>query len=241
MAAPLSAGPVRTVIVDANDISLRGIAAAFAADDRFRVSATIAALDALRRVRAANTDLLIIDPPTPGRLHDSPVQDFIHADVAVLIYTDYFEPSFFLGGLLDRVRGYISKAETSGPRLLDIGWAVAKHRVVVVDQRLAEYFWASPRERIILLAPFRPPRVITAREQEVIDHLAAGLTDSEIAGRLTVSLSTVQTHVRNLASKLGARTRFALALEAARDGLVDLSRPATASSTSGQASGLPRV
>jgi DNA-binding CsgD family transcriptional regulator len=55
--------------------------------------------------------------------------------------------------------------------------------------------------------------------------LAAGLTDGEIALRLGVSLSTVQTHILNVEKKLGATSRFDLAVKAVRAGLINPSPP----------------
>lgn len=49
--------------------------------------------------------------------------------------------------------------------------------------------------------------LLTTREQEVLTHIAAGLTSSEIAKTLYLSRSTVETHVRNAIEKLDARTR----------------------------------
>jgi DNA-binding CsgD family transcriptional regulator len=64
--------------------------------------------------------------------------------------------------------------------------------------------------------PRRPPRAPSAREREVLKLLATGATDPQIAGELGLSPATVQTHVRNVKTKLGARTRahaVALGLE----------------------------
>jgi DNA-binding CsgD family transcriptional regulator len=47
----------------------------------------------------------------------------------------------------------------------------------------------------------------TAREREVLALLATGATDGEIADVLQLSPATVQTHVRNAKTRLGARTR----------------------------------
>jgi DNA-binding CsgD family transcriptional regulator len=68
----------------------------------------------------------------------------------------------------------------------------------------------------IPLAARRP----TAREREVLALLATGATDGEIADLLDLSPATVQTHVRNAKTKLGARTRAQAVALAVAQGLI---------------------
>jgi two-component system nitrate/nitrite response regulator NarL len=66
----------------------------------------------------------------------------------------------------------------------------------------------------------RGPRAPSAREREVLDLLAEGATDGEIATVLELSPATVQSHVRNAKAKLGARTRVQAVALALRRGLI---------------------
>jgi DNA-binding NarL/FixJ family response regulator len=50
-------------------------------------------------------------------------------------------------------------------------------------------------------------RLLTAREIEILEMMAEGATNQEIADRLVIALSTVKSHVRNVLSKLGVRNR----------------------------------
>ncbi|OEJ31697.1 response regulator [Streptomyces subrutilus] len=61
---------------------------------------------------------------------------------------------------------------------------------------------------------------LTVREREVLVHVAAGLSNDGIAGRLEVSPLTVKTHVNRAMSKLGARDRAQLVVIAYESGLV---------------------
>lgn len=63
----------------------------------------------------------------------------------------------------------------------------------------------------------------TAREREVLDLLAEGATDDQIATLLQLSPATVQSHVRSAKSKLGARTRAQAVAMALQRGLIGLS------------------
>ncbi len=54
------------------------------------------------------------------------------------------------------------------------------------------------------------PIALSAREMEIIDLVADGLTNQEIAQRLTISKRTVDNHVSNMFTKTGSKNRVAL-------------------------------
>ena len=58
----------------------------------------------------------------------------------------------------------------------------------------------------------QPPTILSAREREVLELIAQGHTNEEIARLLYISLSTTKVHVKHIYDKLGVRSR----LEAAR-------------------------
>jgi DNA-binding NarL/FixJ family response regulator len=64
------------------------------------------------------------------------------------------------------------------------------------------------------------PDDLTAREVEVLRLVAKGLTDAQIAERLTLSVRTVQAHLRSVYAKLGVNTRSAATRAALERGLV---------------------
>jgi DNA-binding CsgD family transcriptional regulator len=76
------------------------------------------------------------------------------------------------------------------------------------------------RRRFAALAEVPIPRDPTAREREVLQLLAGGRTDGQIAELLELSPATVQTHVRNAKAKLGARTRAQAVAIALQRGLI---------------------
>jgi NarL family two-component system response regulator LiaR len=71
-----------------------------------------------------------------------------------------------------------------------------------------------------MASPAETHAALTRREREVLDLMVDGLTNTEIAERLVVSLSTVKTHVSSIIAKLGASTRTEAAAIAVREHLV---------------------
>jgi DNA-binding NarL/FixJ family response regulator len=64
-------------------------------------------------------------------------------------------------------------------------------------------------------------RELTEREREILDLLARGLSNADIAQELTISVHTVRNHVANLSAKLGAHSKLEVLSIAVREGLVD--------------------
>lgn len=64
------------------------------------------------------------------------------------------------------------------------------------------------------------PEALSRRESEVLDLIARGFTYSEIAVQMTVSVTTVQTHVRNIYGKLGVHSKTEAVFEARQYGLI---------------------
>ena len=61
---------------------------------------------------------------------------------------------------------------------------------------------------------------LSAREMEIIDLVADGLTNQEIAARLTISKRTVDNHVSNMFTKTGSKNRVALLIWAMDHGKI---------------------
>ena len=83
--------------------------------------------------------------------------------------------------------------------------------------RLVEEF-ARLANRLPPDTPLSNAPDLTPREQEVLNLIATGATDKEIAGQLSLSLHTVKSHVRNILSKLHAANRRQAARLAGREG-----------------------
>ena len=86
-----------------------------------------------------------------------------------------------------------------------------------VTRRLIRHFVRQPDP---LRAPPGALVQLSVREREVLALVATGLSNTEIAGHLVMSVPTVKTHVSRILARLGARDRAQLVVLAYQSGLV---------------------
>ncbi len=122
------------------------------------------------------------------------------------------EPARAREALASGARGAVSR-RTSGPRLARALDALLEG-LVVIDEDLAEDTLRPPQR------PLGSHETLTPRELEVLELLASGLSNKDIADRLGVSFHTVKFHVNAILGKLGASSRTEVVALAARAGLL---------------------
>lgn len=101
----------------------------------------------------------------------------------------------------------------------------AEGRIQLDPAVTVELMMAASGDRVDRESAAQLVRSVSPREREVLQHIAAGLTDREIAAKLHISYDTVRTHVRNTLRKLGVNDRMAAVLFGMRHGLLDDDRP----------------
>ncbi|GII24833.1 response regulator [Planosporangium mesophilum] len=141
------------------------------------------------------------------------------ASVRVLILTTFDLNEYVYAALRAGASGFLVKDATAaellaGIRVVASGEALLAPRVT---RRLIDTFTQQARP-----ASGAPTglEVITEREREVLALIARGLSNTEIAQHLHVTLGTVKTHIGRLLSKLAARDRAQLVITAYETGLV---------------------
>ena len=137
-------------------------------------------------------------------------------DVGVIMLTAYDDRQFVVDAVRAGARGYVLKARdaehlTQTVRLVAAGNLVIDPNLVVV---LAdELSTAKQRDR--------KAETLTERELEILQLLALGHTNRDIAGKLFISPDTVKTHLEHIYQKLGATDRTAAVAEAMRRRLIE--------------------
>ena len=202
---------IRLFLVDDHHVVRRGLRSYFESFPDIKISGEAAtAEDLLQNIDKLQADVVLLDLLLPGgmdgleaarRIRDQ--YDLPH----ILILTAYTDPARALAALRIGVEGYVRK-DSPPEILLAAVRTVANGQVYLDDQTVKNISEEIPETRLSL------------REQEVLEHLASGNTNREIASSLMISEETVKSHVSNILSKLGLENRSQAIAHALINGLV---------------------
>ena len=196
------------------------------ADDLTVVGAAADGAEAVAVAAATRPDVVLMDVRMP-------VMDGLEAtsrilaadpDTKVLMLTTFDLDEYVFGALRAGASGFLLKDTPPADLLAGIRVVAAGDALLSpsITRHLIEEFVRRP-------PPGRPAPpslgALTGREVEVLELVAAGLSNAEIAQRLHVSPATAKTHVARLLMKLDARDRAQLIVVAYESGLVTPQRP----------------
>ncbi|MBW8059676.1 MAG: response regulator transcription factor [Solirubrobacterales bacterium] len=199
---PVEARPrIAVVLADDHIVVRRGLRMLLERVPDFEVVAEAgdarAALDAATAERA---DILVLDLNMPGQPPLEVLSEVAESapDVAVVVLTMEQDAAFARRALDRGARGYVLKRAVDEELVLAIRTAAAggTHVSAAIETALAK-----PPEHA------GPPDGLTEREVEVLRLIALGHTNIEIAGELSLSVRTVETHRMHIQQKLGVSSR----------------------------------
>ena len=160
-------------------------------------------------------DVVLLDLVMPGVDGLSALETLAEHGLAdrALVVTSFGEYRSALPALRAGARGYISK-DVDPAALATAVRAVAAGHVLLGPQVAEALVAQTVGSGTVVGAPQGPQ--LTAREREVLEHIAAGRSNREIARSLKLAEKTVKTHVSNILMKLGVADRTQAALWAVR-------------------------
>jgi len=214
--------PIRVMVVDDDELMRTGLRAVLSSDEGIEVVEEAGdGEQAVRRARRSRPEVVLMDVRMPGQDGIAATADLLAAvpEVKVVILTTFEEDEYIHGALRAGASGFLLK-RTSPEDL-----TAAIHRVSAGEALLSP----SVTRRVIDQMVARPiartgdvPRLaeLTAREREVLELIAQGLSNREIAAQLVVEETTVKTHVKRVLSKLGVRDRVHAVIVAYETGVV---------------------
>jgi DNA-binding NarL/FixJ family response regulator len=207
------------VVADDHPMFRYGLVAALAADDEVEVVAEAANGDELlAAVDRTDPDVVLTDLAMPGLDGAAATRSLLarHPEVGVLVLTMHEDDQALFGALRAGARGYLLKG-ADRTEIIRAVLAVASGDAVygeAVARRIVAFFTGAHREYVARVFP-----ELTEREREVLDLVAAGCGNHEIARRLTLSDKTVRNHVSAILFKLQVRDRAAAVAKARDAGL----------------------
>ena len=217
----MTAPRVRVLIVDDDDLMRAGLRGVLSSDASIEVVGEASdGRDAMYRTRLLHPDIVLMDVRMPDLDGISATRDLLDAfpEVRVVIVTTFEQDDYIFGALRAGASGFLLK-RTRPEELV-----AAVHTVAAGDSLLSP----SVTSRVIERMARQPASDVTTdarldeltpREREVLELVARGLSNGEIAAALVVEESTVKTHVRRMLAKLGARDRVQAVIFAYETGL----------------------
>lgn len=212
---------IKILLADDHPVVRKGIASCLAQHDHLQIVGEAAdGRDALKKARDIEPDIILMDIDMP-HMNGLAVTDLLRKElpkIKVLILSMHSNTDFILRIIQSGARGYVLK-EAGTDELLKaidaLNQGEAFFSPEVARAALNQYVKGSGTVNAQVTQ-------LTAREREVLVHIADGLSNKEIASQLGVGVRTVETHRERIMRKLSIHSVAGLTKFAISQGLVSL-------------------
>ena len=202
---------ITCLIVDDHEVVREGLRLSLSRAPHIRVIGEAAdGASAVTLAERRRPDVVIMDVRMPGMdgLEATKLIGEAAPESAVLMFTAYSERSLLSRGLESGAKGYILKEAPHQTLLRGIEKVAAGD--AFVDPALMPALLTKEREDML-----------TGREREILQLLADGMSNADVAAKLFISQETVKSHVRHILSKLEADTRTHAVAIALREAIIE--------------------
>ena len=228
--------PARLLITDDHDLIRDGFHRMLAREPDLEVVGEAAnGREALELCRRLGPDLVLMDVRMPEMdgLEATRAIKAERPEVSVLVVSTHENPDYLFEALKAGAAGYVLK-DAPKRRLVDAVRRVLngesplnQELAARLIQRLAKEMAARPAQPAPTTHPptAKPPTAeLTPRELEVLEFLARGWTNPQVAQALYISRGTAKVHVERIIRKLGVSDRTQAVVRALELGLIELGR-----------------
>jgi DNA-binding NarL/FixJ family response regulator len=203
---------ITCLIVDDHEVVREGLRLSLSRAPHIRVIGEAAdGASAVALAERRRPDVVIMDVRMPGMDGLEATKQLTEKipESAVLIFTAYSERSLLGRGLESGAKGYILKE--------------APHQMLLraIEKVAAGEGYVDPALMPAFLTGKDKDEMLTPREREILQLLADGMSNQDVAGRLFISQETVKSHVRHILAKLEADTRTQAVAIALREAIID--------------------
>jgi DNA-binding NarL/FixJ family response regulator len=206
---------IRVLVADDQDIVRAGLCMILDAQPGITVVGEAAdGRRAIALARSLRPDVCLLDIRMPDVDGIEATRQLAGPDVveplAVVVITTFDLDEYVYGALKAGARGFLLK--DAGAELLTQAVHAAADGDALIAPRITARLLASFADTRARRRPPEPVEPLTAREEQVLLAAARGRTNSEIGNELSISLSTVKTHIAALMRKLNARNRVEIVM-----------------------------
>jgi len=208
---------IKVCLLDDHPIVITGLKKILEAHPQIELTGAFQRGDALlRALESMRPDVLLLDIQMPGKQGDELAKLIMerYPQTAILVLTNMDQPFHVRNMFLNGVKGYLLKS--AGEHTLI--------EAITTVHRGSQYIDNALREQMAHEIPdgrrAQNRLQLTTRERNILELVAAEMTNAEIAKKLYISLSTVETHRNNLFFKLGVKNSAGLVRKAIQLGLI---------------------
>ena len=206
------ADEITALIVDDHEVVREGLRLSLSRAPHIRVVGEAAdGASAVELAERRKPDVVIMDVRMPGidGLEATKLLAERAPEVKVLIFTAFSERSLLGRGLESGAKGYILKE--------------APHQTLVraIEKVALGVGYVDPALMPAFLTGKDSSDMLTQREREILQLLADGMSNADVAAKLFISQETVKSHVRHILTKLEADTRTHAVAIALREAIID--------------------
>jgi DNA-binding NarL/FixJ family response regulator len=217
---------IRVLIADDQDLVRAGFRQILAAEDDIEVVADVGdGAAAVAACRSLGPDVALLDIRMPGMDGIDAARRVAALDrtIHILILTTFGSDDYVFAALEAGATGFLLK-DAGAQQLVDAVRIVARGDALLAPAITKRLIELSLLERWAALTRQDDADIgrLTEREAAVLTELARGLSNTEIGAALHVSEATVKTHVAQILSKLGVRSRVQAVIRAYQSGFIPL-------------------